>query len=283
MEPQALPCKFEADIPSAPSSPSPAFGPCHSASRPRTRPPHGTTGCSLWSPVEAIAPRLCPWPAGRRADNYEELVQNSPIIRRPFLSLNPGLKTSDYRSKLPGSPNQKLACPQGRGQPGPGCGVLASHAARAQQPSGQVPRGQLDSRQADTGAARARGLQEASEAGLPCCSGITNTGLWEAGAERLPRAKSSSELLSCLALSSRSACVSSMGSIYLHPRFLLGGVHGGRRPPAVTSGYSQCAGSKLTAISHDLRFLVSHMASLGRGRIRAQNPPSETRGVVEGI
>lgn len=100
---------------------------------------------------------------------------------------------SDYRSKLLGSPNQKLA-PTRQDQPGLGRGVLTSHTARAQRPSGQAPHSQSDSRQADTGTARASGLQEASEAMLPSCSGIAESGLCEEGESTLlsPRhAKSS--------------------------------------------------------------------------------------------
>lgn len=120
----------------------------------------------------------CPGPTGRKADNSEEPITKLTNNQRAFPSLQPGPETPGCRSKLLGSPNQKLA-PRRQGPARPGTWRSHLPCSQAQQPSGQAPHGQLDSRQADMGPARASGLREASEAMLPGCSGVTEPGLRE--------------------------------------------------------------------------------------------------------
>lgn len=162
----------------------------------------------VWEEALPLSP--APAPQAERLTTLKNQITKLTNNQRAFPSLQPGPETPGCRSKLLGSPNQKLALRrQGPAKPG----TWRSHlpCSQAQQPSGQAPHGQLDSRQANTGPARASWLREASEAMLPSSSGVTEPGLREEGKECIPsprRAKSALDprCLPCLTLSLGSAC-----------------------------------------------------------------------------
>lgn len=121
---------------------------------------------SCLTPAPACAP------LARGLTTRKNQIKEPPSNQRasPFLILGP--ETSNCRSMVLGSPNQKLVCTrQGQARPR----TWRFHILYCQGPAAIWLGFPWPIRQqaADTGTARALGPQEASEAKLPSCSDIT--------------------------------------------------------------------------------------------------------------